>query len=272
MYLIYILLFITGLFCGSLVNYIAGGVTREPRSFVFSSCRECTQKWRWLYMVPILGFALAKGRCPHCGKPLGLHLILVEIGCGILFAYLAWRFGLTWELSLTAIYCLVLLILLVTDLEKMLLPNVITYPGFIIVFVLSAAVMALNFEPRWFFHIPATGFFSIVNNYLVSSLLGALTGFILLLLVAVVSRGGMALGDVKLAALIGLMTGFPIIFVALFLGVIGGGLIAGLLLLSGRRSRKDPMPFGPFLCLGGMAALLWGTEILKWYLSPLSTP
>jgi len=179
---------------------------------------------------------------------------------------------LTWELSLTAIYCLVLLILLATDLEKMLLPNVITYPGFIIVFILSAAMMAFNFEPRWFFHIPVTGFFSIVNNYLVSSLLGALTGFILLLLVAVVSRGGMALGDVKLAALIGLMTGFPIIFVALFVGVIGGGLIAGLLLLSRRRGRKDPMPFGPFLCLGGMVALLWGTEILKWYLSPLSTP
>jgi leader peptidase (prepilin peptidase)/N-methyltransferase len=272
MYLIYILFFIIGLFCGSLVNYMGGGVTREPRSFIFSSCRECTAGWQWLYMVPILGFILTRGRCPQCGKSLGLHMILVEIGCGVLFTLLVWRFGLTWELSLAAIYCLVLLILLVTDLEKMLLPNVITYPGFIIVFVLSVAVMALNFEPRWAFHIPATGFFSLLNNYLVSALLGALTGFILLLLVAVVSRGGMALGDVKLAGLIGLMTGFPNIFVALFVGIIGGGLIAGLLLLSRLRKRKDPMPFGPFLCLGGMVALLWGTEILKWYLSPLSTP
>ncbi|MGA9047782.1 MAG: A24 family peptidase [Dehalococcoidia bacterium] len=271
MYLIYIAFFIIGLFCGSLVNYMAGGVTREPRSFELSNCRECTQKWRWLYMLPIFGFVLAKGRCPRCGKPLGFHLVLVEIGCGILLALLLWRFGLTWELSLTAIYCLILLILLVTDLEKMLLPNVVTYPGFIIVLVLSTAVMALNFEPRWFFYIPATGFLSIVNNYLVSSVLGALTGFILLLLVVVVSRGGMALGDVKLAALVGLMTGFPIIFVALFVGIIGGGLIAGLLLLTRLRKRKDPMPFGPFLCLGGMVALLWGTEILKWYLAPLST-
>ncbi len=220
-------------------------------------------------MLPIIGYILSRARCPQCGQRIKVHIILVEIFTGLLFAFLLWRFGFTWELSLLIIYCLLLLILLVTDLEKMLIPNAVTYPGLAMVLILSIAIMVLNFHPRWFFALPATGFWGLINNYLVNVILGGLTGFLLLLLIAVLSRGGMALGDVKLAALIGLMTGFPGVLVALFIGVIGGGLVAGVLLLTGRRGRRDPMPFGPFLCLGGIAALIWGKAILLWYLSPL---
>jgi prepilin signal peptidase PulO-like enzyme (type II secretory pathway) len=220
-------------------------------------------------MLPAVGFLLARGRCPRCSKPLPIHIILVEVGTGLLLAYLLWRYGFTWELSVLVIYCLLLLILLVTDIEQMLIPNVVTYPGFIMVLLISLAIMLINVKPHWFFSIPASGVFMLVYNYLVNSILGGLTGFILLLLVVIVSRGGMAFGDVKLAALIGMMAGFPIILVALFIGIIGGGLVAGILLLTRRRGRKDPMPFGPFLCLGGIAALLWGREILAWYLSPI---
>jgi leader peptidase (prepilin peptidase) / N-methyltransferase len=269
MYLLYILFFIVGLFCGSLVNFIAGGLTREPRSFRFSNCRHCTAAWRPVYMLPVVGYLMARRKCPGCGKVLPVHLVLVELGTGLLFAYLLWRYGFGWELSVLVIYCLLLLILLVTDIEQMLIPNAVTYPGLVIVLLISLAIMLLNVKPHWFYSIQASGAFMIIYNYLVNSLLGGLAGFILLLLVVIVSRGGMALGDVKLAALIGMMTGFPMVFVALFIGIIGGGLVAGILLLSKRRGRKDPMPFGPFLCLGGIVALLWGREMLAWYLSPL---
>ncbi|MBN1376630.1 MAG: prepilin peptidase [Dehalococcoidia bacterium] len=269
MYLFIFLFFILGLFCGSLVNYIAGGVTREPRSFVFSICRDCNNIWRPLLMLPVIGFLLARGRCPHCAKPLPIHIILVEVGTGLLLAYLLWSYGFSWDLSVLIIYCLLLLILLVTDIEQMLIPNVVTYPGFLIVLLISLAIMLLNVKPHWFYAVPATGFFMITYNYLVNIILGGLAGFVLLLLVHILSRGGMALGDVKLAALIGMMTGFPLVVVALFLGVIGGGLVALILLLTRRRGRRDPMPFGPFLCLGGIAALLWGKAILAWYLAPI---
>jgi leader peptidase (prepilin peptidase) / N-methyltransferase len=269
MYFFYILFFIVGLFCGSLVNYVAGGVTREPRAFIFSNCRNCAAAWRPLYMLPVAGYLLARNKCPACGKPLPVHIILVEFGTGLLFAYLLWKYGFTWELTVLAVFCLLLLILLVTDIEQMLIPNIITYPGLIIVLLISLAIMLLTVKPHWFFAPQASGIFMLIYNYLVNVLLGALAGFILLLLVHIVSRGGMALGDVKLAALIGLMTGFPMVIVALFIGVIGGGLVAGILLISKRRGRKDPMPFGPFLCLGAIVALLWGREILAWYLAPL---
>lgn len=220
-------------------------------------------------MLPILGHFLARNKCPNCGKPVPVHILLVEIGTGLLLAYLFWKYNFSWELSVLIIYCLLLLILLVTDIEQMLIPNVVTYPGFIIVFLISLSIMLLNVKPHWFFTFPASGVFTLTYNYLINIVLGGLTGFILLLLVVIISRGGMAFGDVKLAALIGMMTGFPIGLVALFIGIIGGGLVAGILLLTRRRGRKDPMPFGPFLCLGGITALLWGRDILAWYLSPI---
>jgi leader peptidase (prepilin peptidase)/N-methyltransferase len=74
----------------------------------------------------------------------------------------------------------------------------------------------------------------------------------------------MGWGDIKLAALIGLVTGFPLVFIAILLAIISGGLIAAILLLLKIKSRKDAIPFGPFLCLATMATLFWGSNLLNW--------
>lgn len=264
----YIGFFVLGLFCGSLINYVAGGLTREPRAFVFSNCRNCTEKWRPFFMLPVVGYLIARGKCRYCSKPLRLNIFLMEIGMGFLLAYLTWKYGFTWELSVSLVYITMLMIILTTDLEQMLIPNALTYPGFIIVIVISTAIMLLNVKPDWFFTFPVSGPFMLVNNYLVNSIIGGMAGFILLFILHVVSRGGMALGDVKLIALIGLMTGFPMVLLALFIAVGVGGFVAGLLLMTKRRGRKDVIPFGPFLCIGGVTALLWGKEILALYLAP----
>ena len=76
----------------------------------------------------------------------------------------------------------------------------------------------------------------------------------------------MGWGDVKMAALIGLVTGFPLVFVALFMGIVLGGLVAVILLILGIKKRKEPIPFGPFLALSAVITLLWGSQILNWYL------
>ena len=89
---------------------------------------------------------------------------------------------------------------------------------------------------------------------------------VVFLLIVIASRGGMGWGDVKMVALMGLVLGFPLVFVAIFLAVVSGGLVATVLLMIKAKGRKQGIPFGPFLSLGAMATLVWGVEILDWYL------
>jgi leader peptidase (prepilin peptidase)/N-methyltransferase len=94
---------------------------------------------------------------------------------------------------------------------------------------------------------------------------GCAIGLVLFLLIAILSRGGMGLGDVKMAALMGIMLGFPSVLVAIFVAVIAGGITAILLLVTRKKGRKQAIPFGPFLALGTMLALIWGSSIWGWY-------
>jgi len=153
---------------------------------------------------------------------------------------------MTWQFGLYAVYSSLLLILAVIDLEKGLILNIVVYPVAAVVFVID-------------FFIPE---FAIYKG-----ILGGAIGFAILFLVGLVFRGGMGWGDVKMAGLIGLMTGFPNVFPALFCGIVMGGIAAAVLLLMRKKSRKDAIPFGPFLALGAFLALIWGHEITNWYLS-----
>jgi leader peptidase (prepilin peptidase)/N-methyltransferase len=96
--------------------------------------------------------------------------------------------------------------------------------------------------------------------------LGGAIGFGIFLLIAIVSRGGMGWGDVKLAALIGLATGFPLVILAVIMAAILGGIVAVALVIAGKRKRRETIPFGPFLAAAAMITLLWGSNILNWYL------
>lgn len=98
------------------------------------------------------------------------------------------------------------------------------------------------------------------------SLIGLLVGGGLMLLTAIIQPGGMGLGDVKLAAVMGLYLGWPGILVSLFVAFVTGALTGIVLLLSGRKRGKDLIPFGPFLALGGLVSAFWGDGIVRWYL------
>jgi leader peptidase (prepilin peptidase)/N-methyltransferase len=100
---------------------------------------------------------------------------------------------------------------------------------------------------------------------IVQAAIGGGIGLGLFLLIVVISRGGMGWGDVKMAALIGIVTGY-LVFFALVLAAIFGGLVAGTLLLLKIKKRKESIPFGPFLSLATIATLLFGGSILNWYL------
>jgi len=177
----------------------------------------------------------------------------VELATGVIFALLYQHYGLTSELGLLVFYASLFIIIFVVDLEQGLILNKVAYPA------MAAALLIAVFLPQpWLVeHWPSFG--------VANAALGGGIGFGLFLLLVFISRGGMGWGDVKLAALIGLATGYPLVLVALLIGAILGGVVGAILLATRRRRPGEAIPYGPFLSLAAMVTLLWGSDILDWY-------
>ncbi len=236
-----------GLAMGSFINVMADRLPAD-KSLLFppSHCDSCGRKLAPWDLVPVLSFIAAKGRCRYCGAKIPWRVVVVEAAAGLLFFFAYYYYGVGSEFARVVIYGLLFLLISVIDLERQLILNKVIYPAL----PLALAIGFVLPGPA-----PLPG------------LIGGAVGMSLLLLVYLVSRGGMGMGDVKLAALIGLVLGFPQVLIALFLGIILGGLTAGVLLISGAKKRKEAIPFGPFLSMAAFIGIIWGRDILAWYLT-----
>jgi leader peptidase (prepilin peptidase) / N-methyltransferase len=234
-----------GLALGSFLNVVAARLPLK-RSLVSpgSACMACGQEIAWYDNVPLLSYALLRGRCRSCAVHIPLRYPAVELVTALLLAGSVWRFGLGGSAAVASFFCLALVAVSATDLEHRIIPNRIVVPAGVIVL---AANTALHPGPQW-----AIGAF------------GA-SGF--LLVAALAYPGGMGMGDVKLAFLMGAALG-KTVPVALFVGMLAA-MIPGIVLLvrHGRAARKMGVPFGPFLALGSVVALFAGTWLLHGYLS-----
>lgn len=243
---------------GSFINVVSDRLP-EGKSIISppSHCSECQYPIRASDNIPILSYLWLRGRCRNCGATIPRRLLWVELGTAILFAFLYWHYGLGWELALVALYCCLFISLLLIDLEHRILPNKIVYPGMIFALAIAALGSIFGFEPSY---IAGMGF----TLWIADAAVGGAIGFGILFVIALVSRGGMGWGDVKLAALIGFIVGFPLIFLAMFLAIVVGGITAAILLLLKLKGRKDAIPFGPFLSIATIVTILWGNSILNW--------
>jgi len=182
----------------------------------------------------------------------------VELATALIFALLYYHYGLSVELGVMAFYACLFIIIFVIDLEQGLILNKMVYPSMVVALLLALLPQSWLAQVVWLTQVIEPG--------IASAALGGGIGFAIFLLIAIVSRGGMGWGDVKLAALIGLATGFPLVFLAIIMGAILGGIVAVALMIAKKRKSKETIPFGPFLALAAMVTLLWGTNILSWYL------
>jgi leader peptidase (prepilin peptidase)/N-methyltransferase len=239
--------FVLGAILGSFINVL---IYRLPRgeSLILppSRCPSCQRRLLWWENVPILSFLVLRGRCRTCGAGISPRYLLVELVVAGLFAYSVWRHALSWDAAATAVFGMVLVAVFFIDLDHKIIPDRITFPGIAI----GLALSGLRGGP-W--------------ELAVAALSGVGAGAVLLL-IAVATRGGMGGGDVKLAAMMGAFLGWPLIAVGLFVGVVVGGVAAIVLLAAGLKGRKDQIPFGPALAVGGFVAMEWGRELLRWYL------
>lgn len=245
-----VLFFLLGAVVGSFINVVADRLP-EGKSIISppSGCPSCKRRLAIKDLFPILSYLLLKGRCRYCRASIPIRLFLVESSTAAIFVCLFWYYGISWNLGIVALYCCLFIVLLITDLEHNILPNKIVLPGMAIAFMLALAAESVP---------------SIAQPGLKSAAIGGAIGFSLLCLPALISRQGMGWGDVKLAGLIGLVTGFPLVFLAMFLAMVSGGLAASIMLLLKVKGRKDMIPFGPFLSVATMVTLLWGNDLLKW--------
>ncbi len=228
-----------------------------------SHCASCQRRLAIKDLIPVFSYLWLRGHCCYCQARLPRRILWVEISTGVLFAYLYWHYGLGAELAVAAFYCCLFIVLMVVDLEHGLILNKITYPSMAAALVISIFVSPS--EVAYPGGSVALLLSSLPESGIVQAAIGGGIGLILFLLIVIVSRGGMGWGDVKMAALIGIVTGY-LVFVALFLAVILGGLVAVILLLFKLKKRSEGIPFAPYLSLSAMITLLFGSSILNWYL------
>lgn len=227
-------LFILGLVLGSFYNVVIWRIPRKksiisPRSH----CPQCKNNLSYSELIPVISFLLQKGKCRHCEAKIGVQYPIVELLTGLLFGFSAYITESLPSLLVSIIFVSLLLIAGVIDYRHQILPNKITIPGIVIGLILAALGWTVP---------------------LLSSITGAVVGGTTLLIIALISKGGMGLGDVKFLALIGAFLGPPFTFVAIFLASLAGAVIGTIYLIITRQGRKTPIPFGPFLALGGLIA------------------
>ena len=248
----YVIIFFLGLALGSFLNSWVWR-TRENIRIVNgrSMCPACRRQLTWYENIPVLSYLFLHGKCRTCKNPIPKHFSFIELGAALLFVLVAWK-NLNSPVVMPAlflrdiIFSILLIIIFIYDwLYQEILPEVIWV----------GALVGL--------------FFNIYLGYsLVSILIGLLVAGGFFWLQFMVSKGKwIGGGDVRMGAMMGIWLGWPTVLVALFFAYVGGAIVGSLLISSGKKQLTSTTPFGTYLAVGTFVVLLWGKEIVGWYLN-----
>ncbi|MBY7143863.1 prepilin peptidase [Virgibacillus sp. NKC19-3] len=240
-----VLFFLFGLIFGSFFNVLG---LRIPKNQTFimdrSICPGCRHILSWYELIPVISYVIQLGKCRHCRGEITPIYPIMEITTGFLFMYSYMMIGLQLELITALLLVSMLIIILVSDIKYMLIPNKILL-FFLPLIILMRIIQPL--DPWW------------------SALAGGLLGFIIIALIILVSRGGMGAGDMKLFGLLGIILGIEKVLLAFFLSCIIGAVIGVILLLFKIIDRKQQVPFGPYIVVAAFLTYFHGDSLLNWY-------
>ena len=253
-YLIEVSIFVFGLCIGSFLNVF---IYRLPvsKSIVHprSMCSNCGTLIAAYDNIPVLSYLWLKGRCRHCQIKISLRYPMVELLGGLFALGTYLKFGLTLEALIYYLFFAALLTVTFIDIDHRIIPNVITLPGIPICFAASFALPTITYK---------------------EALLGILIGGGSLLLVAwvyslITKKEGMGGGDIKLLAMMGAIVGWQGVFFTIFLASLVGTLAGLAAMLQSRKGMKLAVPFGPFLSIGSITYIFFGTPLIAWYFNLL---
>jgi leader peptidase (prepilin peptidase)/N-methyltransferase len=273
---IYVVTGVVGAIIGSFLNVVIHRVPRDESVVLPGSrCPSCGAVISFYDNVPVLSYLMLGGRCRSCKVHISARYPAVEALTALLWLAVVWRQGVSFALPFDLIFVTAITALIFIDAEHMILPNVITYPGIVFALVARIAIPCLMGRP-YFDDLPMLmgGMLAGMPVWaasLTGALIGALVGGGSLWLMGWTwekLRGieAMGLGDVKMMFMVGSYLGWRLTILNIFLGVFSGSLI-GIALMAGQGKRNMQMllPFGVFLGIGAIAALLFGSEIVEWY-------
>lgn len=241
---------ILGVLIGSFLNVVAirlpkgQSVVRPP-----SRCPECLHRLGPLDLVPVVSYFLLGGKCRYCKAAFSPMYAVGEAVTGTLYAVLAWRLGFSEELAVGLLFVSILVVIVLTDIREMIIPDKVVFFGMTAAFMLRLFIHPL---PLW--------------NYLSAFFIG---GGMLYALAAAslffLKKEGVGGGDIKLFALIGLIVGVKLTVLSLFLASMLGLLYGLLKMAFGAFSKDQYLPFGPFIAAGSVLSYLWGETMLNGY-------
>ncbi len=258
-YYLGVFIFLFGLAVGSFLNVCIYRIPlpdvsiHSPRR---SFCPECNETIKVHDNIPVLSYLLLWGKCRHCKARISVLYPLVELATGALFLFMFHHFGLTLEFLLALAFIAVLLPISVIDARYYIIPNVIIATG-LILGVVIVCVISYQRADIW---------------YLLIRFMGAVAGGMALWLIAVIGgailrKKAMGGGDIKLMALIGLFLGaWPQLVMVIGFSALSGAIVGSALIISGRKNRESPIPYGPFLASAAVVVLLWGERLWGMYL------
>lgn len=242
-----LLVILFALILGSFFNVVAIRLLKkESIAFPPSHCPTCNHRLHAFDLVPVLSFVLLKGKCRYCKATISPLYPFGELLTAVSLFFVYKHIGISLELIPALLLTILLIISVLTDIREQLILDAVTFP---MLGLLVISRIFIGTEPFWFY------------------LLGGLIGFGLLLILAIVSKGGMGGGDIKLYAAIGVALGPILTVMSLVLASFVGAIAGVLLLISGKVKRGQPIAFGPSIMVGTLIAYTYGYEILNWYLS-----
>jgi leader peptidase (prepilin peptidase) / N-methyltransferase len=272
----YIFSFVLGSCIGSFLNVVIYRVPNELSLMTGSACPNCKKAIRFYHNIPILGWLMLGGKCANCKRPIAWRYPAVELLTAVMFCLVFWQIGFTPYLPVALVFVSAMMALIFIDSEHMILPNVITYPLFAAA-LLVRLLFPLTFSLNYFSDLavwPLTSLYG-YPMWLISlagALLGALAGGGSLWLVGEIwkrFRGveAMGLGDVKMMLGVGALLGWRLSLLTIFLGAFTGAIVGVAMILVRRdKGLQTQIPFGIFLGAGSVIALLFGEQLVGWYL------
>ncbi|WP_243154832.1 prepilin peptidase [Clostridium thermarum] len=238
--------FVIGLLLGSFYNVCIYRIPREE-SIVFppSHCTRCNTRLKVLDLVPVFSYVFLGRKCRYCGEKISARYALVELLTGLVFTGLYIKYGLSFEFFKFAVMASFMMIIGLIDYDTTDVYTSITWGGIVCGLLLASA-----------------GYF--MGYSFMDKLYGALLGGGVITAIILLTKG-MGWGDVEICALGGIYLGFANSIVMLFFSFVLGGIIGIILMITGKKSRQDYIPFGPYIALGAIIGAMAGDIIIKWY-------